>query len=74
MARKRATPKMKAAAPEQIKVDIYLGPLAETATPDQLARLKAYMENHMLTWLKSDLKEETAPPIVCEEFGGPPHG
>lgn len=71
MARKRETRK-KAPARKGIKVEIDLGPVK--ATPQQIARLKAYVGNHLLTWVKADLKGKTSPPIVCEEFRRPAGG
>jgi hypothetical protein len=70
MARKRAAPKKRAPTPTSVKVDIDLGPVK--ATPAQIARLKAYVGNQLLTWIKADLKEDNSPPIVCEEFHKPP--
>jgi hypothetical protein len=72
MASKPNPPKKKAPGGKKINVAIDLGPLTPKVAPDQIERLKAYVENHLLTWVKSDLKEKSVPPIVCEEFSRPP--
>jgi|HubBroStandDraft_1064217.scaffolds.fasta_scaffold503566_1 hypothetical protein len=59
----KKTPPAKAAG---INIDIDLGPLMANATPEQLARLKAYVENHVITWVTKDLKKP-APIIDCHE-------
>jgi hypothetical protein len=70
MAKKKRITKRKSASSKAIQVKIDLGPVK--ASPEQVNRLKAFLENHVLTWVKSDLKGKTAPPIVAEEFLGPP--
>jgi hypothetical protein len=75
MARKRttakATAKKKAAALPTIEIDVDLGSLA--STEEQKARLRAYLDSVLLTWLKYDLKEKTECPTVIIDHHGPPN-
>jgi hypothetical protein len=75
MARKRVTAKTakkKASALSSIEVDVDLGTL--TATEEQQARLRAHLDSTLLTWVKYDLKEKTARPLVIIDHHGPPTG
>jgi hypothetical protein len=68
MAKKKAVAKKE--APAGMEVHINLGSLK--ATPEQTARLKAYVSNQVVTWVKADLKNKTAPPLACFEEPIPP--
>jgi hypothetical protein len=76
MARKRATAKApakkKAPAPRRIEVDVDLGSLK--TTPEQEARLRAHLDSILLTWVKSDLKEKAALPIILFDHHSHPTG
>jgi hypothetical protein len=67
---KKLTAKKQVSACDEVKITIDLGPLE--ATPEQISRLKAYLENQVLTWVKSDLENNTVPPIKADEFRQPP--
>ena len=70
MARKSEAPKKKKTpARKGIKLEMDLGPIK--ATPEQIARLKAYLGNQVVTWVTADLKGKSSPPIVFEEFPRP---
>jgi hypothetical protein len=82
MPEKRGLPKTKAARvkkpptevqvslPDKVEIHIDLGPVK--AKPEQIARLKHYLENQILTWVKFDLGSETVPTILSDEFRRPP--
>jgi hypothetical protein len=82
MARKRVTAKKatkkatalsgKATALSSIEVDVDLGDLK--ATEEQQARLRAHLDSTLLTWVKYDLKEKTARPLIIIDHHGPPNG
>lgn len=63
MATKRKPVKGKPRLGDGIQVEIDLGTL--TPTTDQIARLKAYVENEVLTWLSCDAKVNT--PVALRE-------
>jgi hypothetical protein len=70
MASKNTPPKKKASA-SKTQVKIELGTLKPTKA--QIARLKSYVSNLVLTWVTDDVK--AAPmPITCIEGGGPGGG
>jgi hypothetical protein len=71
MAKKTASSKKKVPAPRSIEIKVDLGPVT-TATPEQRARLRAYVENHLMTWVTKDLKNKTAPPINCFDIPNAP--
>lgn len=77
MPKKKAPPKTKAApkkrpvASKGVRIAIDLGPLAK-ATKAQRRRLKELLENHVVTWVRSDLKSDFVPPIASHEFMRPP--
>jgi hypothetical protein len=71
---KKAVAKKQVCPPEKVKITVDLGPLGPLETsPDQILRLKTYLENQVLTWLKLDLGSESAPPIQAHEFMFPPN-
>ena len=77
MPKKKAPPRKKAVkgaskkqppASERIEIRINLGPTAKaTPTAEQIRRLKDLLKNDVLTWVKSDLESDVAPPIFAEE-------
>ncbi len=69
MATKKATAK-KAAPGRKIGVSIDLGSVK--ATKEQIARLKAHVTNHVLTWAKADAGASGVPIIVMELPPPPP--
>ena len=56
--------------PAGITVDVDLG--STKATKKQIARLRACIESHVITWVRSDLGEKSLPPISIPDHGGGP--
>lgn len=56
----------------EIDIEIDLGPMASVATDDQKARLRAYVENIVLTWAAVDANTGYVP-VFCRDIPtGPP--
>lgn len=64
MATKKAPAKKKASAKIRVTYDLGL----VKATPEQETRLRAYIHNTVITWVKSDLKNPS--PIYCADKPG----
>ena len=60
----------KKTTPAGITVDVDLG--STKATKKQIARLRACIESHVITWVRSDLGEKSLPPISIPDHNGPP--
>jgi hypothetical protein len=59
--------------PAGITAKIYLG--STKATAEQKARLKARIESHLITWVRSELGKKSLPQInVPDHIGPPPPG
>jgi hypothetical protein len=58
--------------PAGITVDVDLGSVKATA--EQRARLKACIESHVITWVRSDLGKASLPPIHVPDHSGPGPG
>lgn len=55
---------------ESNKVTITVDLKSLTANPEQVHRLKAYLENEVLTWIKADVEQKESFSVVCNEWGG----
>ena len=56
--------------PAGITVDVDLG--STKATAEQRARLKAFIESQVITWVRADLGKKSLPPINIPDHGGGP--
>ena len=72
MASNRKPTTKKAPAPKAINVKIHVG--GRKLTKAQIARLKAYVGNQVLTWISDDVRESPIPIITCSEIGLHPPG
>jgi hypothetical protein len=56
--------------PAGITVDVDLGSIK--ATDEQRARLRARLESHVITWVRSELGQKSLPQIHVPDHIGPP--
>jgi hypothetical protein len=69
-----ATKKKPAKRPATKKIEIMIDLGSVRATPEEIARLKAFVNNEVVTWAKYDTEAKTAAIVTSREGAIPPSG